>query len=102
MPVTRGEFEQAAYLGEELAALAARPGESARARQLRQLLEEAQALPSLLPDPKARLVAQKVLEHGAPIPWKQIVAELGHRWTVGKARYAYARVCALCFAGEET
>ena len=47
-------------------------------------------------------VAQKVLEHGAPIPWKQIVAELGHRWTVGKARYAYARVCALCFAGEET
>lgn len=47
-------------------------------------------------------MAQKVLEHGAPIPWKQIVAELGHRWTVGKARYAYARVCALCFAGEET
>lgn len=102
MPVTRGEFEQAAYLGEELAALAACPGESARARQLRQLLEEAQALPSRLPDPKARLVAQKVLEHGAPIPWKQIVAELGHRWTVGKARYAYARVCDLCFAGEET
>ena len=58
--------------------------------------------PGRLPDPKARLVAQKVLEHGAPIPWKQIVAELGHRWTVGKARYAYARVCALCFAGEET
>ena len=102
MPVTRGEFEQAAYLGEELASLAACPGESARARQLRQLLEEAQALPSRLPDPKARLVAQKVLEYGAPIPWVQIVAELGHRWTVGKARYAYARVCALCFAGEET
>ena len=59
-------------------------------------------MPSRLPDPKARLVAQKVLEHGAPIPWKQIVAELGHRWTVGKARYAYARVCALCFAREET
>ena len=32
--MTRGEFEQAAYLGEELASLAACPGESARARQL--------------------------------------------------------------------
>ena len=100
--MTRGEFEQAAYLGGGAGLPGGPPRESARARQLRQLLEEAQALPSRLPDPKARLVAQKVLEHGAPIPWKQIVAELGHRWTVGKARYAYARVCALCFAGEET
>ena len=47
------------------------------------------------------MVAQKVLEHGAPIPWKQIVAELGYRWTVGKARYAYSRVCALCFSPRE-
>ena len=83
--MTRAEFEQAAYLEEEL----------------RCLLEEARGIPRRLPDPKARMVAQKVLEHGAPIPWKQIVAELGYRWTVGKARYAYSRVCALCFSPRE-
>ena len=33
-----------------------------------------------------------------PTLWKRIVAELGNHWTVGKARYAYSRVCALCFA----
>lgn len=93
--MTRTEFEQAAFLREELAALKRPQGE--RARRLCSLLEEAEALPARLPDPKTRLIAQKVLEHGAPIPWKQIVAELGYRWTVGKARYAYSRVCALCF-----
>ena len=73
-----------------------------RTEDLERLLKEAESLPDRLPDPKARIIAQKVLEHGAPIPWKQIVAELGYRWTVGKARYAYARVCALCFERKET
>ena len=45
---------------------------------------------------------EQVLEHGGPVPWKQIVAELGYRWTVGKARYAYSRVCGLCFTEEES
>ena len=58
----------------------------------------AETLARRLPDPKARLIARKVMEYGAPIPWKRIVAELGNHWTVGKARYAYSRVCALCFA----
>lgn len=98
--MTRREFEQAADLREELAQVRGRPGEEARVRRLQIALEEAQALPKRLPDPKARLIAGKVLEHGAPIPWKQIVAELGYRWTVGKARYAYSRVCALCFSEE--
>ena len=89
--MTRAEFEQAAYLEEELHVLENRPGQQARVRELRSLLEEARAIPRRLPDPKARLVAQKVLEHGTPIPWKRIVAELGYRWTVGKARYAYSR-----------
>ena len=99
--MTRAEFEQAAYLEEELRVLENRPGQQARVRELRSLLEEARAIPRRLPDPKARLVAQKVLEHGTPIPWKRIVAELGYRWTVGKARYAYSRVCALCFSPRE-
>ena len=60
-------------------------------------LKFAETLARRLPDPKARLIARKVMEYGAPIPWKRIVAELGNRWTVGKARYAYSRVCALCF-----
>ena len=46
----------------------------------------------------AHVLQRKVMEYGAPIPWKRIVAELGNHWTVGKARYAYSRVCALCFA----
>ena len=99
--MSRAEFEQAAYLEEELHVLENRPGQQARVRELRSLLEEARAIPRRLPDPKARLVAQKVLEHGTPIPWKRIVAELGYRWTVGKARYAYSRVCALCFSPRE-
>ena len=99
--MTRREFEQAAYLEEELSALKAVSGQEEQVLRLRRLWEEAQALPRRLPDPKARMVAQKVLEHGAPIPWKQIVAELGYRWTVGKARYAYSRVCGLCFPEED-
>ena len=99
--MTRAEFEQAAYLEEELRSLENLPGQQARVRELRCLLEEARGIPRRLSDPKARMVAQKVLEHGAPIPWKQIVAELGYRWTVGKARYAYSRVCALCFSPRE-
>lgn len=95
--MTRREFEHAAYLDEELSAVERVPGEEERARRLRRLLEEARELPRRLPDPKSRIIAQKVLEHGAPVPWKQIVAELGYRWTVGKARYAYSRVCGLCF-----
>ena len=95
--MTRAEFEQVSFLREELKCLD--PQED-RAVRLHSLLEEAQALPRRLPDPKARIIAQKVLEYGAPIPCKQIVAELGYRWTVGSARYAYARVCRLCFDGE--
>ncbi len=95
--MTRAEFEQAPFLREELESL---PPQEERAGYLRGLLEEAEALPRRLPDPKARIIAQKVLEYGAPIPWKQIVAELGYRWTVGSARYAYDRVCRLCFDGE--
>ena len=106
--MTRAEFEQAAYLEEELHVLENRPGQQARLRRGYTLPSiivgvqgEARAIPRRLPDPKARLVAQKVLEHGTPIPWKRIVAELGYRWTVGKARYAYSRVCALCFSPRE-
>ena len=99
--MTRAEFEQAAYLEEELRSLENLPGQQARVRELRCLLEEARGIPRRLPDPKARMVAQKVLEHGAPIPWKQIVAELGYRWTVGKAGDAHSRVCALCFSPRE-
>lgn len=95
--MTRREFEHAAYLGEEVAVLERVPGEEERVRQLKLQMEQAHFLVRRLPDPKARIIAQKVLEHGAPIPWKQIVAELGYRWTVGKARYAYSRVCSLCF-----
>ena len=72
-----------------------------RAEELPRLLAVLEQLPERLPDPKTRLIARKVLEYGAPIPWKQIVAELGYRWTVGKARYAYSRVCALCFSAQE-
>lgn len=97
--MTRKEFEQAAYLREELETL--EPGDS-RAQEWSRLLEEAEKLPQRLPDPKARMIARKVLERGAPIPWKEIVAELGYRWTVGSARYAYSRVCKLCFDREET
>jgi hypothetical protein len=86
------------FLREELNGLAPEDG---RAADLRRLVEEADTLPRRLPDPKARMIAQKVLEYGAPIPWKQIVAELGYRWTVGSARYAYARVCRLCFDRED-
>ena len=95
--MTRALFEQAPYLREELAWTPSGP----RAEELRRLLAVLEQLPERLPDPKTRLIARKVLEYGAPIPWKQIVAELGYRWTVGKARYAYARVCALCFSAQE-
>lgn len=100
--MTRGEFEQAVYLREELRQLEHRPGKESRANRLRQVLREAESLPQRLPDSKARMIAQKVLEYGSPIPWKQIVAELGYRWTVGKARYAYSRICELCFTEEES
>lgn len=100
--MTRAEFEQAAFLREELYNLERRPEEQERVQTLRQVLAEAESLPRRMPDPKARIIAQKVLEYGAPIPWKQIVAELGYRWTVGKARYAYSRVCGLCFAEEDS
>ena len=99
--MTRREFEQAASLREELAVLKSGRNQNPRTEDMERLLKEAESLPDRLPDPKARIIAQKVLEHGAPIPWKQIVAELGYRWTVGKARYAYARVCALCFERKE-
>ena len=95
--MTRAEFEQVSFLREELKCLD--PQED-RAVRLHSLLEEAQALPRRLPDPKARIIARKVLEHGGPVPWKQVVAELGYRWTVGKARYAYSRVCRRCFPRE--
>ena len=98
--MTRREFEQAAFLEEELALLSRRPQQAQRAEKLRRALREAQALVEGLPDPRARVIAGKVLEHGAPIPWKEIVAELGYRWTVGKARYCYQRVCGLCFPEE--
>ncbi len=100
--MTRELFEQAVYLREELRELEHRPGEEGRVKWLREMLAEAESLPQRLPDPKARMIAQKVLEYGSPIPWKQIVAELGYRWTVGKARYAYSRVCGLCFTEEES
>lgn len=99
--MTRKEFEQAPYLREELQQLEYRPQERERVQQLRRILAEAEALPSRLPDSKTRIIAHKVLEHGAPIPWKEIVAELGYHWTVGKARYAYSRVCRLCFTEED-
>lgn len=98
--MTRLEFENVPALREELA-LFERAGQREEARRARSLIEEAQALARSLPDPNARLVARKVLEHGAPIPWKRIAAQLGYRWTVGKARYAYSRVCALCFPPDE-
>ena len=94
--MTRALFEQAPYLREELAWTPSGP----RAEELRRLLAVLEQLPERLPDPKTRLIARKVLEYGAPIPWKQIVAELGYRWTVGKARYAYSRVCRRCFPRE--
>lgn len=100
--MTRAEFEQAAFLREELHNLERCPEEQERVQTLRQVLAEAESLPRRMPDPKARIIAQKVLEYGAPIPWKQIVAELGYRWTVGKARYAYSRVCGLCFVEEDS
>lgn len=96
----REQFEQVPYLREELELLGRLPGEEIKARQIRKTLEEAETLCRQLPDSKARLVARKVMEHGAPIPWKEIVAELGYRWTVGKARYAYDRVCRYGFEGE--
>ena len=75
--MTRREFEQAASLREELAVLKSGRNQNPRTEDLERLLKEAESLPGRLPDPKARIIAQKVLEHGAPIPWKQIVAELG-------------------------
>lgn len=95
--MTREEFEQLPALRQERFQLERR-GEREEAQRLCGLLREAEELARRLPDPKARLIARKVMEYGAPIPWKRIVAELGNRWTVGKARYAYSRVCALCFA----
>ena len=49
-----------------------------------------------------RVEFEQVLEHGGPVPWKQIVAELGYRWTVDQARNANSRVCGLCFTEEES
>lgn len=98
--MTRALFEQVPFLREELAALGSRPEAQGRARQLRDLLGALESLAEGLPDPKARIIARKVLEHGGPVPWKQVVAELGYRWTVGKARYAYSRVCRRCFPRE--
>ena len=72
--MTRALFEQAPYLREELAWTPSGP----RAEELRRLLAVLEQLPERLPDPKTRLIARKVLEYGAPIPWKQIVAELGY------------------------
>ena len=97
--MTREEFEQLPALRQERFQLERR-GEREEAQRLH-ALREAEELARRLPDPKARLIARKVMEYGAPIPWKRIVAELGNRWTVGKARYAYSRVCALCFAPRE-
>ena len=70
--MTRREFEQAASLREELAVLKSGRNQNPRTEDLERLLKEAESLPDRLPDPKARIIAQKVLEHGAPIPWKQI------------------------------
>ena len=72
--MTRDEFEQAAYLEEELRSLENRPGQQARVRELRCLLEEARGIPRtnspMVPKSSMALVIRSFADIFFLPPWK--------------------------------
>lgn len=66
---------------------------AARKRVLLDRKREIEAFASSLDNSKERLLVEAMMEFGSPIPWSQIIAKLGHRWNVDKARYRYKKIC---------
>lgn len=68
------------------------PRKAERLEKLKRQKEYIEAFSESLTISKQRTIAEMVMEYGTPIPWNQIAAELGHRYTAGKARYWYNKI----------